>query len=185
MINKLLIFLFVFANFALNLKANEKKQIIDRLISVNNITFNFEQITNNKKEIGTCILAFDNKLSCDYEDSMQKRILINNKTLVVQQKRYNKVYFYPISNSPFIKIFNKNNLINLIRKSDYQLNDNIILTHISKNNEKIIIFFKKNNFDLLGWKVVDKLQNEINFSIEIKYTNSKIDPKTFLIPSIN
>ena len=171
--------------FSLNLHADEKQLIINRLIDINNITFDFEQLTNDKKEQGMCILVFDNKLICDYEDSVQKRILITNKTLVVQQRRYDKIYFYPISNSPFIKIFNKTNLINLIKNSDYKLNGNIKLTHVTKDNEEIIIFFGKNDHDLVGWKVVDQLQNIINFSIKIKYTNSDINPKIFKIPSLN
>jgi len=143
------------------------------------------QTTNNKKESGKCILSFDNKLSCEYEGIMQKRILINNKTLVVEKKKNNNIYFYPISNSIFIKIFNKKSLINLIKKSDYQLNDTIELTYIDEDNKKIIIFFEKDNYDLIGWTLVDQLQNTINFSIKIKYINSEINPKIFKIPSID
>jgi outer membrane lipoprotein-sorting protein len=183
--NKFFIILFIIVSFSLNTFADEKKLIVDRLININNITFNFEQITNKKKETGTCTLVFDNKLICDYEDSMQKRILINKKTLVIQHRRYNKFYFYPISKSPFIKIFSKNNLINLIKKSDYQLNNNIEIIHIDKDGRIITIFFKKNNYDLVGWKVVDQLQNEVYFSIKIKNVNSEINNKIFLIPSVN
>jgi len=183
--NKFFIFLFFIINLLVNLHADEKKLIVDRLIYIDNITFSFEHLTNDKKEVGTCILVFDNKLICDYENSMKKRILINNKTLVVQKKKYNKNYFYPISNSPFINIFNKKNLLNLIKNSNYQLNENIELTYIDKNKQKIIIFFKKNDYGLVGWRVVDQLQNVINFSIKIKYTNSEVDPKIFKIPSLN
>jgi outer membrane lipoprotein-sorting protein len=179
---KFFILLFIFINIFFNIHATEKQLVINRLIETNNLTFDFIQLTNNKKEVGTCVLAFDNKLVCDYEDSFQKRIIINDKTLVIQQKRYNKTYFYPISKSSFIKIFNKNNLINLIKKSDYQLDNNIRLTYIGKNNEKIVIFFKKNNYDLVGWEVTDQLQNTINFSIKIKYVNSEINPKIFKMP---
>ena len=182
MLIKFFILLFIFINIFFNIHATEKQLIINRLIETNNLTFDFIQLTNNKKEVGTCVLAFDNKLVCDYEDSFQKRIIINDKTLVIQQKRYNKTYFYPISKSSFIKIFNKNNLINLIKKSDYQLDNNIRLTYIGKNNEKIVIFFKKNNYDLVGWEVTDQLQNTINFSIKIKYVNSEINPKIFKMP---
>ena len=182
MLIKFFILLFIFINIFFNIHATEKQLIINRLIEINNLTFDFIQLTNNKKEVGTCVLAFDNKLVCDYEDSFQKRIIINDKTLVIQQKRYNKTYFYPISKSSFIKIFNKNNLINLIKKSDYQLDNNIRLTYIGKNNEKIVIFFKKNNYDLVGWEVTDQLQNTINFSIKIKYVNSEINPKIFKMP---
>ena len=85
----------------------------------------------------------------------------------------------------FITIFNKNNLVNLINNSKYQLNSNITLTYVGNNKEKIIIFFDKDNYNLIGWRIVDKLQNIINFSINIKYINSEINPKIFKIPSIN
>ena len=78
----------IFINFSLVLYADEKQSIINRLVNIDNITFDFEQITNEKKEVGKCILVFDNKLNCDYEDSAQKRILTNGKTLIIQQKRY-------------------------------------------------------------------------------------------------
>jgi hypothetical protein len=105
--------------------------------------------------------------------------------MVVQQRRYDKIYFYPISKSPFIKIFNKASLINLIKNSNYQLKDNIRLTYITKNKEEIIIFFERDEYDLVGWRVVDQLQNIINFSIKIKHTNSEVDPKIFRIPNNN
>ena len=76
----------------------------------------------------------------------------------------------------------KDNLINLIKKSDYQLDNNIKLTYIGEGKEKIVIFFKKSNYDLVGWEVIDQLQNTINFSIKIKYVNSEINPRIFKIP---
>jgi outer membrane lipoprotein-sorting protein len=179
------IFFFITSIFTLNTNADERQLIVKQLINIKNITFDFEQITNDKKEVGTCVLFFDNKLACDYEDSFQKRIIINGKTLVIQQRRYDKTYYYPISNSPFNKIFNKDNLLDLIKNSDYQLNNQIELTYVGENKKKIIIFFEKNTYNLVGWQLIDKLQNIINFSIKIKNINSEINPKIFLIPSIN
>ena len=164
MLNRVLVLFFFFTIFPLNLCSEEKKLIINRLINTDNITFDFKQTINGKIDTGTCILVFDNKLSCDYNDSMQKRVLTNGKTLIVQQKRYDKIYFYPVSNSPY---------------------NNIELTHVDKNKNKIIIFFKKNNYELAGWRVVDRLQNIINFSIDIKSLNDKIDPRIFRIPTNN
>tara|TARA_B100000780_G_scaffold275989_2_gene243730 strand:+ start:5032 stop:5589 length:558 start_codon:yes stop_codon:yes gene_type:complete len=183
--NKFFIGLFIYINLVITLHADEKKLIINRLIEIDNITFDFEQITNNKKELGICVLVFDNKLNCNYEDSKQKEIIINGTTLVVKHKRYDKIYFYPISNSPFIKIFNKSNLLNLIKESDYSLNQNIELVYIDKNKKKIIIEFEKNSYNLIGWKIVDQLQNKIDFSINIKNVNTKIDPKIFIIPFVD
>ena len=181
MFGKFFIVLLLFINFLLNLNANEKQLIINQLIDINNITFDFEQLTNQKKEVGTCILVFDNKLRCNYQDSMRKEIVVNGKTLIVKKKRYDKIYFYPISNSPFMKILNKDGLLNLIKKSNYALNNKIELTY-TDNNNKIIIFFDKENHNIIGWQVDDQLQNKINFSLKIKSINSVFDPKIFLIP---
>ncbi|MDA7606298.1 outer-membrane lipoprotein carrier protein LolA [Pelagibacteraceae bacterium] len=185
MFYKSFIGLFVFINLIVIAHADEKQLIINKIIGINNITFNFVQTTNNKKELGVCYLVFDNKLKCNYEDSKQKEIIINGNKLVVKHKRYDKIYFYPISKSPFIKIFNKTSLLNLIRESNYSLNKNIELIYIGQNKQKITIKFEKKSYNLLGWKVVDQLQNNINFSIDIKDINSKINSEIFTIPSIN
>ena len=185
MFNKFFIPLLIFINFLPNLYANEKKLIINRLTNIQNITFNFEQITNKKKEIGMCILVFDNKLKCKYKDSMQKEVLINGKTLVVSQKRYNKNYFYPIANTMFVNILNKKNLVNLIEKSNYKIKKNIELTYVDENKKKIVTFFEKKNYNLIGWKVSDQLQNNILFSLKIESINNELDPTIFKIPLIN
>ena len=179
-----LFFILVF-NYSLNLYANEKRLIIDKLLNINNFTFNFEQITQGKIETGSCLLVFDNKLKCNYIDNNQKEIIINNKKLVVMQKRYNKIYFYPISKSPFLKILNKNSLINLIRRSNLELNNNIDLIYFYEKEKKIKVFFDKKSYDLLGWETEDKFHNKINFSLKIQNRNTEINNDVFKIPSIN
>ncbi len=111
--------------------------------------------------------------------------MVNGKTFVVSQKRYDKVYFYPISNTPFVKILNKSNLINLIQKSNYKLTNNIELIYTDKNNKRITTFFDKKNYNFMGWKVSDSLQNNIFFSLKINSINSEFDPKIFKIPLPN
>lgn len=182
MSNKFITTLFFIVNFSFNLQADNKQLIIDRLIEIDNIKFNFKQTINEKKETGKCILVFDNKLNCNYQDSVHKEILINGKRLVIKHKRYDKIYFYPVANSPFMNILNKKSLINLIRKSNYKLKNNIELTYVDENNNEIKVFFDNNNYYLIGWSVRDQLQNEINFSLKITSINSKFDPKLFKIP---
>jgi outer membrane lipoprotein-sorting protein len=165
--------------------ADEKQSIIKQLLEINNFTFNFEQITQGKIETGSCVLVFDNKLKCTYIDDKQKEIIINNKKLVVIQKRYDKIYFYPISKSPFLKILNKNSLISLVRESNLELNDKIDLIYLDEKKKKITVFFEKKNYDLIGWKIQDKFQNEIYFSLEIQNKNTEINNDLFKIPSIN
>ena len=167
------------------LNADEKQLIINKLIGIENITFDFKQTTNKKEETGTCILVFNNKLKCNYQDSARKELLINGEKLVISQKRYDKTYFYPISNSLFVKILNKDSLISLIRKSNYKLSKNIELIYVDKNNKKNFIFFDKENYNLIGWKVTDQLQNDINFSLNIKFINNDYDAAIFKIPSSN
>ena len=104
---KVLISLFFSIIFFSNVQANEKQYIIDQILRINNFTFNFEQITKEKVENGSCLIQFDNKLKCNYNDKLQKEVIINNKKLVILQKRYNKIYYYPVSKSPFLNILNK------------------------------------------------------------------------------
>ena len=73
----------------------------------------------------------------------------------------------------------------MIKESDYNLRKNIELIYVDQNKQKIIIEFEKNNYDLLRWRVVDQLQNKIEFSININEVNSKISSKIFIIPSVN
>jgi outer membrane lipoprotein-sorting protein len=182
---RILLFFFLVINSFSSAYANEKKSIIKQLLEINNFTFIFEQTTQGKIETGTCLLVFDNKLKCNYIDDKQKEIIINNKTLVIMQKRYNKIYFYPVSKSPFLKILSKNSLIRLVKESNLELNDNIDLIYVDENEKKITVFFEKKNYDLIGWKIEDQFQNEIYFSLKIQSKNTEINNDLFRIPPIN
>tara|TARA_B100000965_G_scaffold2272_1_gene1793 strand:+ start:204 stop:455 length:252 start_codon:yes stop_codon:yes gene_type:complete len=83
------------------LSANQKDQIITQLNNLNSLEFTFKQLVNEKLEEGSCLLEFPGKLKCEYFDSKQKELIINDKRLAITQKRYNKTYYYPISKSPF------------------------------------------------------------------------------------
>jgi outer membrane lipoprotein-sorting protein len=182
---KFFIILFFLVNFFFNLYADARQLIVNKLIDINNITFDFKQTTNKKEETGTCILVFDNKLNCDYKNSNQKEILINGNILVFQQKRYDKKYFFPISKSVFTQILNKKKLIDIIKKSNYLTNNNIELIYVDENNKLLKIYFDKKTYNILGWTVNDQLQNTINFSLKIIDMNNKFDPQIFKIPSVD
>lgn len=185
MLIKVLITFIIFFNFLLNVSADEKKNIIANLAEIDNLTFNFEQITNEKTEIGNCVVKFNNKLKCNYDDKLQKEIIINDKTLAILQKKFDKIYLYPVSKSPFMIILNKEKLINLIQKSDLILNEDIELVYIDENQKEISIFFEKKNYELKGWLIKDEFQNEIYFSLKIQKINSELDKNYFDIPTIN
>jgi outer membrane lipoprotein-sorting protein len=181
---KFIFFYLLICLFTQNVFADEKFLVIDKLKTINSLSFEFEQIANDKTETGKCILVFDNKLKCNYFDDKQKEILVNGKTLVVIQKKYNKIYYYPLSKSLFSNILNKENLINFIKQANLTLDDNINLFVLNESN-KIVILFNKKNYNLLGWKVEDNSQNIINFSIKITNINKNYDYNIFTIPQIN
>jgi outer membrane lipoprotein-sorting protein len=180
---KFLITSIVFFNFFFSLNADEKKSIISSLLEVDNFSFSFEQTLKDKKETGKCLLAFNNKLRCSYNNELKKEIILNNKTLVVWKKKYNKKYFYHISKSLFLNILNKDKLFNLIQRSDLiQNNNNIELFYFDENQKKITLLFDKKNYELVGWKIENEFKDEIYFSLKIEKINNVIDKNYFKIP---
>ena len=176
--------LFIIFNFHNSVVANEKVNIINKLEGINSLKFNFEQKTNELVEIGICYLVFPNKLKCKYEDNKQKELIINKSRLAITQKRYNKTFYYSIKKSPFLKILNKNQLIELIKKSELVLKNNqIYLINTENESNKITLLFDRNNFNLTGWEIEDQFKNNIVFLIEILSINEDINLKKFEIPS--
>ena len=56
----------IFILLSVNLSADEKDQIINRLNNLNSLEFTINQIINDKTEKGNCLLEFPGKLKCDY-----------------------------------------------------------------------------------------------------------------------
>jgi len=177
----LLILIFNFQNFAI---ADQKQIIVKKLKDIRSLKFNFEQKTNEVLEVGICFLVFPSKLKCDYNDNKQKELIINKNRLAITQKRYDKTFYYSVKKSPFLKILNKNQLIQMVEESVLEhKNNQIHLTNTDNDAKKIIILFDKKNFDLIGWKINDQFENKIFFSIEILSKNEEINLKIFEIPN--
>ena len=177
------IFIF-FILLSSNLSANEKDQIITQLNDLNSLEFTFDQIINDKTEKGSCLLEFPGKLKCDYFDDKKKELIINEKRLAITQKRYNKTYYYPISQSPFLNILYKNKLLEIVKSGKLDLSDQIIkLVYLGEN--EITIFFDKKTLDLKGWQIIDQYNNNINFSLKIVAKNDVFKKGTFKIPEMN
>ena len=163
--------------------ANEKSKIINKLKNIDNIQFKFIQKTNEKVEKGKCILAFPNKLKCDYEDKNKKELIVNKKMMAITQKRYGKTLFYPLSKSTFINILSKNELIQIIEESNTTIDDYLNIVLINKNNSKTLIRFDKKDFLLAGWVSLDQYNNQVVFEIKIVSTNQTVDDKIFTLPN--
>jgi len=174
----------VFFFLPANLFANEKDQIINQLNNLNSLEFTFNQLINDKTEKGSCLLEFPGKLKCDYFDDKEKELIINNKRLAITQKRYDKTYYYPISNSPFLNILYKDKLLEIVRSGNLELSNQIIrLIYLGDN--KITVFFDRKTFNLKGWQIIDQYNNNINFSLNIIAKNDVFKKETFKIPEIN
>ena len=167
-----------------SLLANEKDQIVAQLNSLDSLEFTFDQLINEKKEKGSCLLEFPGKLKCNYFDDKKKELVINNKRLAITQKRYNKTYHYPISKSPFLNILYKDKLLEIIKSGKLDLSDQIItLVYLGEN--EITVFFDKKTLDLKGWQIIDQYNNNINFSLNIVAKNDVFKKGTFKIPEMN
>ena len=177
------IFIF-FILLSANLSASEKDKIVTQLNNLNSLEFTFDQIINGKTEKGSCLLEFPGKLKCDYFDDKKKELIINKKRLAITQKRYNKTYYYPISESPFLNILYKDKLLEIIKSGKLELSNRIIKLVYLKENE-ITILFDKKTLDLKGWQIIDQYNNNINFSLNIIAKNNNFKKGTFKIPEIN
>ena len=167
-----------------SLLANEKNQIVAQLNNLSSLEFTFDQLINEKTEKGSCLLEFPGKLKCNYFDGKEKELVINNKRLAITQKRYNKIYHYPISKSPFLNILYKDKLLEIVQSGKLELSDQTIKLVYFGDNE-ITVFFDKKNLDLKGWKIKDQYNNNINFSLNIVAKNDVFKKGTFKVPEIN
>ena len=187
MFKKVLLFFFlIFISTYKVLIADDKINIIEKLKNTNSFKFNFKQEINENTETGICYILFSGLLKCNYNDNKKKELIINKNRLAITQKRYNKTYHYPISKSPFLKILNKTDLIEFIKKSDLSYEANkIVLSNLNSNEQVIKIFFETRTYNLVGWELEDQFKKKISFSINILSINEKIKKSYFLIPKIN
>ena len=164
--------------------ASNKENIIQNLISIDNITFNFEQNINGKIENGTCTIAYPKKIFCKYNLKNQKILVSNGKVLVI--KTINGFYQYPLNKTPLNFILNKEYLINKMNTIEESIVDkNFINFKFTENDSEIIIFFDKKTHNLIGWQTLDIYQNLSTTYLSSIVKNNKINKEIFKIPNRN
>ena len=89
---KLLINFVILLFYSNTLLANITNEIIKKLDETNNITFEFEQISNDQNENGKCLLVFPGKLKCIYNSEDGKEILVTNKSLYIIKHKFKRSY---------------------------------------------------------------------------------------------
>ena len=178
----LLILFFFFQNELVY--ASNKENIIKKLSKIDNISFNFIQTIDEKDEKGRCIVQYPKKIFCEYEKKKNKILVSNGRSLVIKN---NKQYFrYPIKNTPFEFLLNKQYLIDIINTSEInEVEDKYLFFQIIEKNSNINIFFSKKNYELVGWQIEDVYQNLAVTYIFNSIINEKIDEKIFILPKNN
>ena len=166
-----------------NVKADNKKKIINNLKNTYNFNFNFEQNINGKIETGNCIIQYPKKIYCEY-DNNNKILVSNGKSLVV--KTITSYYQYPIKRTPLDLILDKNFLISKIYYLEEKILDESYINYkIVEQDNEINIFFDNQTFNLIGWQTKDIYQNlNITFIFSVK-TNEVINKNLFKLPLQN
>ncbi len=182
----LILFLLLPLNIFSVLKADIKENIIQNISNMETLRFNFNQISLDKKESGICFLKRPQYLKCEYNDKNQKELIVNRKKLVIYNKRYQKIYSYPLSKSYFNEILDKKEFSKMIYDGIVKKEkNNFIVECYLKEKGNIILYFNVENYELMGWDLISLNSSEIQFRMFNSSKNLKIDEKIFNIPKIN
>ena len=173
-------FLLNFFNFSY---ASVENKIISNFKKINNISFKFKQTINDKIEEGNCTIQYPKKINCKY-NNLKKKVIVSNGTSLVIKNLAGKEYFtYPLEQTPFELILNKNLLIQKIESLKPKfLSEKYYLYSLENNGNLIKIFFEKDTYDLIGWQTEDIYQNLVITYIFNLKKNSNIDKKIFKLP---
>jgi outer membrane lipoprotein-sorting protein len=178
-----ILFIFFLININSFALGSIKEEIINNLINIKNLSFNFEQNINGKIETGNCIIEYPKKIFCEYDN---KKILVSNGKSLVIKTRNNNFYRYSMKKTPLNFILDKNFLIDQIKNLKERIVDNqfINFTIIKENNE-INIFFDKKNLNFVGWQTLDVYQNlSITYIFSLK-VNQTLKKNIFELPTLN
>ena len=182
MIKKIFLFFFLF-NFLNHACASIENKIINNLKKINNISFNFKQTINDKVEEGNCTIQYPKKINCTYNNFKKKIIVSNGNSLVIKNQAGKEYFIYPLEQTAFKLILDKNLLLRKIGKLKAKyLNEKYYLFNMESDGNLINIFFDKNSYDLIGWQTEDIYQNLVVTYIFNLKKNSKIDKKIFKLP---
>ena len=186
MLKKIILTFFFLLNFIEPLYASVKDEIINNLIKINNLSFNFKQTIDEKTEEGNCIIEYPKKIFCSYNNLKRKIMVSNGKSLVIKNQINNQYYRYSLKKTPLELILDKNYLINQIKNLEGKIIDNKYFNFtLVKNDNKINIFFDNKSFNLIGWQTEDIYQNLVIIFISKIKVNQKVDKNIFKLPQMN
>ena len=188
---KKIIFFILFFFIPLTAQSENNSEIVKKFTkkfkTINNIKFDFIQTSNDSSETGTCFLSYPKKLICRYEGDERKEIIIKDNTLAIIKRKYQRVYYYRVSGSPFATILDKEKIIEQITNiKNVSSQDGKLFFEFNNENStsSLQLFLNKDTLDIVGWKTTGYDQQTIVFTIK----NSQINTDTvekFEIPEFN
>tara|TARA_B000000557_G_scaffold18166_1_gene13832 strand:- start:90 stop:599 length:510 start_codon:yes stop_codon:yes gene_type:complete len=157
--------------------AHTEPKIIKKISEIKNFEFDFEQLINDKKETGNCIISFNNKMICKYIET-GKLIVSNGNTLLIKNKNSNFANTYKTENTYFKYFLNKEFLITKIEGNVIEKDQNFLLP-ISDQSNQLNIFFDKKNYLIKGWETTDLYGNKVRSFIVVKNINQELSDNIF------
>ena len=178
----LIFFIINFNNFSFG---SIKEKIINNLQNTDNLSFDFEQNINGKIERGNCIIEYPKKIFCNYDNTNNKTLVSNGKSLVIKTKS-GSYYRYSLERTPLNYILDKNFLIDEIKNLEEKIiDDKFVNFKILKDDNEINVFFNSINYNLIGWQTLDIYQNLIITYISSLKINQTIEKNIFKLPASN
>lgn len=190
MIKKTIIFFIFFLLSSISYSDNNNiliEKFLTKFKSINNIEFNFIQTSGDIVEKGRCFLSYPKKLICRYEGDEGKEIIVKNDALVIVKRKFQRVYYYRVANSPFATILDKNKIINQIKNIKEIINENnVFILKFSSDPESpsLHLFIAKDTLDIAGWKTIGYDSQIVDFKILNSQKNVENQEK-FEIPNFD
>jgi|TARA_B110001452_G_scaffold79351_1_gene64863 outer membrane lipoprotein-sorting protein len=180
------IIIFIILNFYSPSFSSTKEEIISRMKLTYNLSFNFIQTIDNKKENGKCVIKYPKKIWCEYDNSNKKIIVSNGKSLVIKNRNSGNYYIYPLKKTPLEFLLDKKYLISKINILEpRKINNKYLNFKFFENNNEINVFFDMKDLNLIGWQTKDIYQNLVITFISSVKINQKINNTIFILPKNN
>ena len=181
-----IVVIFILLNFSNLVMASTKKNIISKMRITNNLSFNFIQTIDDKRENGKCIIEYPKKIWCEYNNFNKKIIVSNGKSLVIKNRNSGSYYIYSLRKTPLELLLDREYLLSKMNTLELRkVGEKYFSFNILENNNEINIFFDSKNLSLIGWQTEDIYQNlAITFISSVK-KNQKINNKIFILPKKN
>tara|TARA_B100001027_G_C16234737_1_gene316467 strand:+ start:557 stop:1108 length:552 start_codon:yes stop_codon:yes gene_type:complete len=180
----ILLFVIISLFLVTNAYPDIAKKIIIKLEKSNSYNFYFTQNINEKKETGQCILVFDRKINCKYNDS-GKILISDGKNLIIKNRNSDIPNFYKLKNTSFYKLLDKKYLISQLKSGDIKNKEGKLFIMLDYQNLDIKVFFDEKKLYLQGWQTTDIYNNSVFTEINIQDINKNFDDNIFDLKKFN